>query len=182
MSPLKMLSPCLNAQRWKKFPLKRIIRLINYSINDLSSFPKSLMIWVSLVFESDPSHWSLKFDVLQSVSSLIRLKLCNRSFCIHALAASVTLPNNFLHWMPIFWHLFSTFMHTWRASVITQTVHESCVLVGTRGCGLQTFLNKVFMNHFEDVYSESGKKGGNGNMNDKACSLICGQKGNACFD
>lgn len=129
MSPLKMLSPCLNAQWWKKFPLKRIIRLINYSINDLSSFPKSLMIWVSLVFESDPSHWSLKFDVLQSVSSLTRLKLCNRSFCIHALAASVTLPNNFLHWMPIFWHLFSTFMHTWRASVITQTVHESCVLL-----------------------------------------------------
>lgn len=32
--------------------------------------------------------------------------------------------------------------------------------VGTHGCGLQTFLNKVFMNHFEEVYGESGKKKG----------------------
>lgn len=36
--------PMLQCPVVKEVPLKRIIRLINNSINDLSSFPKSLMI------------------------------------------------------------------------------------------------------------------------------------------
>lgn len=83
----------------EEVPLKRLIRLINNLINDLSSFPKSLMIWVSLVFESDPGHWSLKFDVLRSVSSLTRVELCNRSYSIPVPPASITLPHYFLQWM-----------------------------------------------------------------------------------
>lgn len=38
----------------KEVPLKRLIRLINNIINDLSSFPKSLMISISSVLDSDP--------------------------------------------------------------------------------------------------------------------------------
>jgi len=38
----------------KEVPLKRLIRLINNIIDDLSSFPKSLMIFSSSAFETDP--------------------------------------------------------------------------------------------------------------------------------
>lgn len=115
----------------KEVPPRRLIRLINNSINDLSSFPKSLMIWVSLVFESLIFEiWCAGKCQRSSRAQTTRLRFfivfffpffVPQTFYLSpSLCLSFYYKDN-----SIFWHLFFTFTQTWRQAPLFQSSQTS---------------------------------------------------------
>ena len=133
----------------KEVPLKRLIRLINNIIDDLSSFPKSLMIFSSSAFETDPGP--LIYETWRSGKCQRQdtTEMCDCSFFLPSTSPShpSLCLTDFLQWIEHFLTSPFTVMHIWRHALSSPQSNRAWVTYAQRW-GFLTFINSFYRRIF----------------------------------